>query len=493
MNGIATFIEKIDDALNPIVVKELRQAVRGKFVVGVLILFLAVQLIVLGSHLVSTDINRYSQSHASGRNIFMFLFSILQITCMIFIPAYAAVRISNERSKSHVDLVFITILEPRVIISGKLFASLALAILIYSACMPFMTFTYLLRGIDLPSIFVLLGFGFMAVIASIQFAILLATLPSGKQFKSLLALGATISYIYGTGGVIGLSYEMLRSGIGSYIDSWRFWGPGLTIIFAFVAGIGLMYVLAVALIAPTSANRALPVRIFVAVIWILSLVVALIWQHITKAREALFIWMVASTLLFASGFLVAICERETPGPRVAAAIPQRRLWRLLAFFFYSGSGGGIVWCCLMAAMTFVTYALNAQGGVFGARLYDNFEVMIGIVLYAFAYCMTALLIKRLFLPDRVPRMHTWAIAMLLLLLGCILPLFCGFFFGQTRRFSDAWFVGNPFAMMGDSRNDSVRHMHMIFAGGWAFVIVWLNLRWLIHQYRNFRPYRAEGA
>ena len=37
-------LQRTDDLLNPIVVKELRQAVQGRFVVGVLILFLLISV-----------------------------------------------------------------------------------------------------------------------------------------------------------------------------------------------------------------------------------------------------------------------------------------------------------------------------------------------------------------------------------------------------------------------------------------------------------------
>ena len=48
----ATVLEKIDDALNPIVVKELRQGVQSRFVVAVLLLFLLLQLMFMGIFLV---------------------------------------------------------------------------------------------------------------------------------------------------------------------------------------------------------------------------------------------------------------------------------------------------------------------------------------------------------------------------------------------------------------------------------------------------------
>ena len=41
---MAGFLQRVDDAINPIVVKELRQAVKSRFVVSVLLIFLVLQL-----------------------------------------------------------------------------------------------------------------------------------------------------------------------------------------------------------------------------------------------------------------------------------------------------------------------------------------------------------------------------------------------------------------------------------------------------------------
>src|SRR5205823_4778714 len=77
---------------------------------------------------------------------------ILLFTCLLFIPAYTGIRLAAERSDINVDLLFISTLRPRAIVRGKFVAALVLAVLIFSACTPFMTFSYLLRGLDVPSV-----------------------------------------------------------------------------------------------------------------------------------------------------------------------------------------------------------------------------------------------------------------------------------------------------------------------------------------------------
>ena len=84
MKSIANTFEKIGDSLNPIVVKEVRQAVHGKFLVVVLMLFLVVQLFAMGISLVLMRVFSASgitfSSFSAGRTIFTVLLGILSAT-----------------------------------------------------------------------------------------------------------------------------------------------------------------------------------------------------------------------------------------------------------------------------------------------------------------------------------------------------------------------------------------------------------------------------
>ena len=114
---------------------------------------------------------------------------MLVVTCMVFVPLYAAVRLTMERNDSNIDLLFITTIAPAAIIRGKFWSAVALTALIYSASMPFLTFTYLLRGIDLPSIFFALGTAFVLTTVLIMLAIFVGSVPGGLLLRILLGGG----------------------------------------------------------------------------------------------------------------------------------------------------------------------------------------------------------------------------------------------------------------------------------------------------------------
>src|SRR3954468_22993486 len=162
--------------LNPIVVKELRQAVRSWAVTGTLMLFLIVLFCAAVVFFVTQSFE-VSTNQRLGAAIFSTFSVILTGASLLFIPLYVGVRVAAERQQSNLDLLYISTLTPERIIRGKFFCGAYVAVLFFSACMPFMAFTNLLRGVDLPSVFFVLLCLFLVVCCAVQVAIFLACLP----------------------------------------------------------------------------------------------------------------------------------------------------------------------------------------------------------------------------------------------------------------------------------------------------------------------------
>ena len=301
MKSVTDIVDKINDRLNPIVVKELRQAVQGKFLIVVLICFLCLQLLIVGLFL--TD-DAVTESFNAGLNIFRVLLGVLFATCLLFVPAYTGIRLASERADANVDLLFITTLQPQSIIWGKFFAGIVLTVLLYSACMPFMTFTYLLRGVDLPSVFILLAFDFVVVAVSIQCGILIGCLPANRVFKVILCVGwlVVLNIVFTTlMAVMFMPGGLLDSGMGSQLDSWEFWRGALGVLIGGLALIGIFALLSIALISPLSTNRALPVRIFATAMWLLTGIGAAIWSIGVNDFIPIMVWATSHIFLYSIG------------------------------------------------------------------------------------------------------------------------------------------------------------------------------------------------
>ena len=95
--NLLSIIDKLDDKLNPIVVKELRQAVKSRMVVGILVLFLGVQLFLLGFVLLVREARESAViDWSAGHDVFLIQQGILLVTIMILVPAYACIRLAND-------------------------------------------------------------------------------------------------------------------------------------------------------------------------------------------------------------------------------------------------------------------------------------------------------------------------------------------------------------------------------------------------------------
>ena len=491
MKSIGDSLEKMNDRLNPIVVKELRQAVQGKFLIVVVICFLCIQLLTMGIFLITDE--SISESFDAGLKIFPVLLWNLLATCVLFVPAYTGFRLISERADANVDLLFITTLRPRSIIWGKFLAAIILTVLLYSACMPFMTFTYLLRGIDLPSIFILLTLDFVVVAVGIQCAILIGCIPANRGLKVILGVVWLVIIFVGLNIITLFSMFLLDFGIGSQLDSWKFWRGALGVLVGGGAFIGFLALLSIALISPLSTNRALPVRIFVTATWLLTAIGAAIWSIGVNGLTPITVWAILNILLYSIGLFVAVSEREHLGRRVRRTIPRKWLLRPLAFLFYSGDASGVAWSSLMIILTLLFMGIWLI--IFPQmQTEDNIEAIGALAclgLYAFSYALGASLIRRRFLAYRVTGAYTWVIALILLgVTTTIIPLLLFFLYGEWNK---EWLVASPLGPLLFSDTEGFVSNSIAIASVCAIFVGVLSLPWFIRRIGDFRPLRKEAA
>jgi hypothetical protein len=505
----AGFLVGIDDRLNPIVVKELRQAVKSRVVIAVLLLFLILQLGILMIYLVMTEIRQANAADVyAGRTIFQILQGILLGTCMVLIPAYAGVRLAAERSDTNVDLLFISTLRPRAIIAGKFQAAVVLILLIFSACAPFMTFTYLLRGIDIPSILIVLAMDFLAVLLGTQLAIFLGAVSTNWGIKILLGLIGLGCLCWLFGGTMASGVGLLESGIGFAFDSLNFWLIAGAIVTVVASVIGLLFTWSVAIVSPPSANRALPVRLYLLGAWLVTGGVAILLTWKFRSPIPLMVWMISVTVLFCLQILSAINEREQWGVRVARTIPRRWWLRGPAFLFYSGAVGGVLFAILLIASSIglSSYLLWNGHEFFNFLSYFDVEriyqriimVMVLIALYVFNYCLTAVFLRGVLFHGTLKPLFNWVLALVLGLMGIAAPYVILFLFDNDQlRFGQIdpwWLITNPFATIFEYSTEwrrgtetNFRTGSLIFLIGWAALATVLCMPWAMRQVRRFRP------
>ena len=491
----------IDDHINPIVVKELRQAVRGRFLVVVMVLFLVVAMVVVGVTLLNMD--PLSGGTAYGRGVFLGLYSIMLFTCVVLIPTFVGVRMAVERSGENLDLLYVTPLTSGAIIRGKAFSAMVLAVLVFSICLPFLTLTYLMRGIDLPTIAVMMGIAVLAVVAAVFYAILMASIPGSRGLKALLGLMGLggLSWLFGI--IVMVVGDSIFMGRGMWFDTWEFWGAVGTMTGLTVLSTGLMGACAQACIMPASANRALSIRLWITGAWVFGLIAALAWAVETGDRDVLLGWMIPALVLLSVALLGAISERETTGPRLARSIPANPLGRVMAFLFFSGAGGGVIWCLLLMAATIVlSMAAGTMLPGHAGRISDfsiGMLVLIGIGLYMVSYALTAGIIRRSLLARWVRPGQTWAVALGLFSAAMVVPVLLILLVirAPMNSLDDRMglFLLTPMTLY----DSPYRSLGLTVSAIWAGIALMLSLPWIGRQFRDFRtlkrparpPARAE--
>jgi hypothetical protein len=506
--SVSSLLSRIDDWINPIVVKELRQAVKSRLVVGILMVFLGLQIVSLGIYLL---VHEMSADHDAinwnaGVSVFVWQQGILLWTLMLFVPAYAAIRLGAERSDHNVDLLFISTLNPRSIIAGKFFAALVLALLVYSTCAPFMTFTYLLRGIDIPTILTVLGIDLLAMLFSTMVALFLASVPGPRVGKIFLGFVGLFFLVIVCWSLTAAITEMVDTGL-IVFERYEMWLV-LAIAVASVLGlVGLLFFYAVALISPISSNRILPVRVYLFVLWMVMAIGLFLTSyhfpgglHLGPVSFLVF----AASVLICVQFLISICERERWGPRMTRSIPRHLLPRFLAFLFYTGSAGGVLLTVFMATATLMGAWMWCE--VFGTtgpgRGWEPATVMLAamipICLYTFCYGLSAVFVRTYILKRHLKPAFTWLLGLLLVGLGSSIPAVLAYiFFSHQMRYgtdSGWWMLLNPFMAVYElvpryrgTWNEEFQTLCYLFLTGWALLMTALSVPWFGAQLRRFQP------
>jgi len=294
-------------------------------------------------------------------------------------------------------------------------------------------------------------------------------------------------------GAVILADELLRLGIGSMMTTREFWLV-LGLILALVGmAEGLLYVLSVAIISPNTVNRALPVRLYLTSIWLISGVACVGCAFHYMVYEVITIWGVAALCLFGLALMASISEREVLGPRIRRSIPQKPLRRMVAFFFYSGAGGGLLWCSLILALTLGVMIFSLPPFPRVGRFFYSYSAtsfnfdLAGMLLYLLGYALMGIFVRRKFLSQWFRPDMTWGISAMLTVIFCVVPIVIAFFLKVDLDYERnyMWYLGNPGAIFWYQQYSE----RFLIAGSvWAGLGLILNVRWLMNQIHQFKPF-----
>lgn len=353
-------LEAVGDRLNPILVKEARQAMKSRqFVVTFSLLLVGGWLWTLLFIVSGLPAIYYAPV---GPGVLRGYYVILSIPLLIVVP-YAAFRsLAGEWEDGTFELLSITALTSRQIITGKLASAVLQMLVYYSALAPCIAFTYLLRGIDIVTIALLLGYSFAASLILSAFGLMMATVTRVRHWQVLLSVVLVMALLVFT-TVWNMSFFMFLSEGGALpSDQPDFWIAHLCGLSFYIPAVLLLLFVAAGQITFASENRSTPIRVLLLVphallvIWFIYL-----WQRVGE-EEALYslvllggtYWMIAGAVLTG--------ETAQLSPRALRRLPQSFLGRTLFTWFNPGSATGYIFAVLnLAAIIIVAWVIPATG------------------------------------------------------------------------------------------------------------------------------------
>jgi hypothetical protein len=340
-------LDRASDWCNPILVKEVRQALKSRaFVATFLLLLLGCWLISAFGLLAAGPAIEYGRV---GQWFFVFYFGVLLIALIAVVPFGAFRSLLNERDDNTYELLSVTTLSPGQIVRGKWACALVQALLFYSAIAPFIAFTSLLQGFDFAQAALLLAGALYGSAALSITSLMLSTTVRQRVWQGFLSL-AVLS------GLLTLTFMSL-SGLSGLIlfplpvDDADFWWMLACVLAVTASYQWLFYQIAAARLTFESENRSTGIRLTAsAQFWLLWLLAAAFHRYrgaavLTEEVEAL---VTASGIHWAVLGLSFAAEPEGLSRRIRRNLPRRAWLRPWLVPLLPGGARGYVFVLLHA-------------------------------------------------------------------------------------------------------------------------------------------------
>jgi len=430
------------DRLNPILVREVVQAVRGR----------AFPLTVLGALAITvviaiTVVSEGRTDEASGRNAFSAGLATLAPLLLFVVPMQAYQSMRLELSRGIVEQLFLSRLRPRSIVLGKLLAAMVQFVLYVSVIAPLLATSYLLRGVDLPTIALSLAFAFVFNLAATAMAVSAAAQGALPAMQGL----ANVGVAFGLGMLTFVTIAMVLSGeylreLGGLMRSPEFWMVTSLVIAGALTGTVLSSLTAQSFLLHAYENRSTGFRVFLFAMvvlafgWMFGFVDPVYWSEIGFS-------LVIFLLLLGTAFgLFMVTEQRELSPRVRAHVPKNPLLALLAAPLLPGRDRGMAGVLAFFAVLAVVHELMVLGSGLpaGGTMSRVAQVSVWIAVYALLWLSIAKALRSR-LPATVAGNYAARILLPILFLVVLLGPVLLDVFVQGRV--DEWHVGhvlNPF-------------------------------------------------
>ena len=389
------WLERASDFLNPILVKETRQALKSRAFVSVFLLMLIASWLIssIGVLYVYGPDLSYA---AAGRSFFTAFYTVLSIAVFIVVPQGAFRSIQSERDLQTFEMLTITTLSPRKIIWGKWWSAAVQTVVYYAAIAPFMVFTNLLRGISLPFIAFVLIWSFIGSVSLAMVAITFSTFTKQRQAFGLLQFLLVMPLITSLISILSFMAQLIGEELP--FDDPKFWLVQVIVLSLLIPAFVLFRQIATANLTFEGANRSTGIRISCFLLLLISLGWLLMFADpsylptflgLSSASiplEMVITWMVTIGIWLWLVGLFTTTEDDRLSRRVRQEVPRRMVTRLLVLPFYPGGGRGFLYF-VMSVLIFVgsaCYLISISTGPIHEKQQSQLMV-VGIASYLLFY------------------------------------------------------------------------------------------------------------
>ena len=479
---------RLSDRLNPILVREVQQALSSKAFLGTLFLAL-ISVLVLAAVIATMTLGG---DDTVGRGAFAACLGTLAPILVFILPLQAFFSMMQEVRAGSAEMLLLSHLTPAQIVRGKVQAAAVLFVLYLAIFAPLIALTYLLRGVDVGMIAFALLLALIVALAASSLGIAAGALTRARVLTPLWIAMVTVVLGIATGmaiaGGVGLVMEFAH-----FSRRAEFWQVLGSIALGLAAALWLFALVAKTQLTHPNENRSTPFRVFAVV----SVLVIAGWIVLVADRrdlaEALPVFALVALTIYAGVGLFLTCEDDELSPRVRTQVPRHGA--LFAAPFLPGGALGfgftLLWLALVLALgLWLPYLLVGGGRPWAVRS------AIMIAEYLVIYLGYAAWLRR-----RLPRgpHGSWlarGLVVMTLGLACLGPMLIEVFLARRGVRWSPLHILNPFFTI--DRFDLSGGVPVIWGLFVASILaVMLNIRALAVRMRDVRraslDHRASRA
>ncbi len=375
---MSTLAARGSERLNPVLLKEVRAALRGRWFRSTFAIVLSLAMVAsLGYLMLIPDM----QEASSGGGYFAILAGCMALGVHGLVPFSAMLSMTAESDENTLELLQLSNLAGWRIVFGKLGSAMLQYLLIVSAFAPFLTVAFLMRGVAFSTVAYTLLSSALFCLAQCSVGIMLGSLARARMARIILLLVFALSLMWFSPMPLAFLFMMGAARMGAPVGVAGFGTFSVVLVLMCLTVVCISTAIAAGRLAHAEENQSTPMRVATSILIFSGIGLAVFADTSDGAASALF-----ATLLCACPFMYfMVTERERLPRAVAAHLPKwSRVFPLQAWL--PGGGRGALFVFVHAALIVIAFEIVSSlrftsGFVWNAESQALAGVMMNVSLF----------------------------------------------------------------------------------------------------------------